>query len=250
MNLYVAYYRSNKPMAAQRAAFKRFVEFNEGTAIADYTERETRKQTAKRQWPALERAIAHAQSGATLVIAKIGRLSRNMAFTKFLLEAGVEFVSLDNELANSQTIHIMAATAKEEAKRISQRTKDGLAVARKRGVKFGSARPDHWKGREHLRRTLDAQKAAVKKKREVTKAAYAVLMPEIKVRRERGDTLPEIVEWLNLTGRTTTVGMPFTQTAVWRLIDRYLGKEYLGRSPRGEKRIRQGWRQWRERVAS
>ena len=53
-------------------------------------------------------------------------------------------------------------------------------------------------------------------------------MPEIKDRRERGETLPEIVEWLNQQGHTTTAGKPFTQTAVWRLIDRYLGKEYLG----------------------
>ena len=53
-------------------------------------------------------------------------------------------------------------------------------------------------------------------------------MPEIKARRERGETLPEIVEWLNQQGHTTTAGKPFTQTAVWRLIDRYLGKEWLG----------------------
>jgi hypothetical protein len=46
--------------------------------------------------------------------------------------------------------------------------------------------------------------------------------------RERGGTLPEIVEWLNNQDYTTTAGKPFTQTAVWRLLDRYLGKEYLG----------------------
>jgi hypothetical protein len=62
----------------------------------------------------------------------------------------------------------------------------------------------------------------------VTKNTYAFLMPEIKARRERGETLPEIMDWLNGQGRKTTAGKPFTQTAVWRLIDRYLGKEWLG----------------------
>jgi len=257
MNLYVAYYRMGKRLnlAAQKAEFRRFVEFNGGVAVAEYSQ----KETVKRVWPALEQAIAHVQrlretkGSGTLVIAKIDRLARNATFTKRLLETAVEFVCLDNELANNKTVHIMAATADEEAQRISQRTKDGLAIARKKGVKFGSARPGFWKGREHLRRTLDAQAIAVRQKREVTKAAYAALIPEIKARRERGDTLPEIVEWLNLEGRTTTAGKPFTQTAVWRLIDRYLGKQYLGRSPRGEKQIRQGYRRWirrRRRIAS
>jgi len=95
-------------------------------------------------------------------------------------------------------------------------------------VKLGSARPDHWKGREHLRGTKLAIAAAARKKREKTKNTYAFLMPEIRDRREHGQTLPEIVEWLNQQEYTTTAGKPFTQTAVWRLIERYLGKEYLG----------------------
>ena len=57
-------------------------------------------------------------------------------------------------------------------------------------------------------------------------------MPEIKARRERGETLPEIVDWLNQQGHTTTAGKPFTQTAVWRLISRHLGKEWLGNNKR------------------
>ena len=97
-----------------------------------------------------------------------------------------------------------------------------------RGMKLGCARPDHWKGREHLRGTKLAIAAAARKKREKVKNIYAWMMPEIKARRERGETLPEIVEWLNNQGKHTTAGKPFTQTAVWRLIARYLGKEYLG----------------------
>ena len=95
-------------------------------------------------------------------------------------------------------------------------------------MKLGSADPRLWKGREHLRGTKKAIAAAAEEEREATRNTYAFLMPEIKARRERGETLPEIMDWLNEQGHTTTAGKPFTQTAVWRLIDRYLGKEYLG----------------------
>ena len=83
-----------------------------------------------------------------------------------------------------------------------------------------------------MRGTKKAIAAAARKKKERTRNNYAFLMPEIKARRERGDTLPEIVEWLNQQGHITTAGKPFTQTAVWRLIDRYLGKEWLGNNLR------------------
>ena len=232
MKRYIVYYRSwpkksrlHVDLAAQREEAERFVSYNNGRIIATYTEKEG-KHNRRTEFP---KAVEHAlRSEATLVVCHLGRLARNVPATRLLLESQVDFVCLDNHDINRTTIHIIANVAEEETRKVSDRAKTALAAAKARGVKLASANPNHWKGREHLRGTKLAIAAAARKKKERTRNTYAYLMPEIKARRERGDTLPEIVEWLNQQGKVTTAGKPFTQTAVWRLIGRYLGKEWLG----------------------
>jgi hypothetical protein len=74
---------------------------------------------------------------AKLVVAKLDRLSRNVAFIAQLMESGVEFVAADMPQANQLTMHVMAAFAEYEREAISTRTKDALAAAKARGVKLG-----------------------------------------------------------------------------------------------------------------
>ena len=232
MKRYIVYYRSwpkkspsHIEVTAQQEEAERFVSYNQGRIIATYTEKEGKHERRVE----LPKAVAHAlRSEATLVICHLGRLARNVPVTRLLLDSQVDFVCLDNQDIHRLTIHIIANMAEEETRKISDRAKTGLAGAKARGVKLASARPDHWKGREHLRGTYKAIANAAKIKKERTRGAYAWLIPQIKERRERGETLPEIVEWLNNQGKTTTAGKPFTQTAVWRLLERYLGKDYLG----------------------
>jgi DNA invertase Pin-like site-specific DNA recombinase len=74
---------------------------------------------------------------ATLIIAKLDRLARNVHFIAGLMESGVDFVATDNPHANKLMVHMLAAFAEHEREQISQRTKDALAAAKTRGIKLG-----------------------------------------------------------------------------------------------------------------
>ena len=91
--------------------------------------------------PKLTEALAACRlHRATLVIAKLDRLARNVAFVSNLMEAGVEFEAVDFPQANRLTIHILAAVAEHEARMISDRTRGALAAAKARGVRLGGFR--------------------------------------------------------------------------------------------------------------
>ena len=233
MKQYIVYFRvwskkgpSSVELTTQKDEVARFVSFHGGRVAGEHTDREVKLRGHR---PELAKAIDHAiRLEATLVIAHLGRLSCNVPVTRMLLESHVDFVCLDNHDIHQRSIHVIANMAEEETRKGSDRAKTALAAAKARGVKLGSADPRLWKGREHKRGTKKAIAAAAKKKREATRNTYAFLMPQIQEMRERGGTLPEIVDWLNQQEHTTTAGKPFTQTAVWRLLERYLGKDYLG----------------------
>jgi DNA invertase Pin-like site-specific DNA recombinase len=104
--------------------------------VDGYEEIESGKRDER---PALNRAIAHAKRcRALLVIAKLDRLSRSVAFVSSLMEAGVQFVAADQPAATELTIHILAAVAQAERKAIGERTRAALAAARARGAKLGN----------------------------------------------------------------------------------------------------------------
>jgi DNA invertase Pin-like site-specific DNA recombinase len=140
---FVAYYRvsterqgrSGFGLEAQQAAVASFI--NSGTElVAAFTEIESGKRNER---PALAQALeACRRHRAKPVIAKLDRLSRNLAFIAMLMESGVEFVAVDNPHANKLTVHILAAVAQHEREMISQRTKDALAAAKRRGVCLGN----------------------------------------------------------------------------------------------------------------
>jgi len=104
--------------------------------IGEFTEIESGKRNER---PELERALAICKRHkARLVIAKLDRLSRNLAFIATLMDSGVEFVAVDNPHDNKLTIHILAAVAQHEREMIAQRTKDALLAAKARGVTLGN----------------------------------------------------------------------------------------------------------------
>lgn len=140
---YVAYYRvstvkqglSGLGEDAQKAAVEDYVRRNDGETIATFTEIESGKKNDR---PELAKALRHCRrSNATLIIAKLDRLARNVAFIANLMESNVEFVAVDFPKANKLTVHILAAVAEHEREMISTRTKDALAAKKARGAKLG-----------------------------------------------------------------------------------------------------------------
>jgi DNA invertase Pin-like site-specific DNA recombinase len=148
-NKFVAYYRvstqrqgiSGLGLEAQREAVARYLSNASGTLLTEFCEVETGKgANALAKRPELRKALDQCRKlGAVLVIAKLDRLARNVHFVSGLMESRVRFVAVDMPEANELTIHIMAAFAEHEAKRISERTKDALARAKARGTQLGRA---------------------------------------------------------------------------------------------------------------
>ncbi|MBW4968367.1 recombinase family protein, partial [Pseudoalteromonas sp. CR1] len=79
---------------------------------------------------------------AILVIAKLDRLARNVAFVSNLMESRIEFIAADMPEAQRVTVHMMAAIAEHERGVISKRTKEALEAAKARGVRLGNPRPN------------------------------------------------------------------------------------------------------------
>ncbi len=224
----IAYYRvstkrqgrSGLGLEGQQAALDAFAKRNSGKIVATYTEVESGKRTDR---PELARALGHARlAKATLVVAKLDRLARNVAFLSALMESKVDFRCCDNEHATPLTLHILAAVAEAEAKAISERTSAALRAAKRRGVALGSAREGHWEGREHRRAAglRKAVKAAGDARSKAARDAYAFLASDIRQWREAGETLDGIAGRLNDAGHATRAGLPFTPTAVYRLLAR------------------------------
>jgi DNA invertase Pin-like site-specific DNA recombinase len=223
----VAYYRvstkqqgdSGLGLEGQTAAVEAFARSRGAEVVRAYREVETGKRADR---PELIKALAHARrSKATLVIARLDRLARNVAFTANLMDAGVDFVACDNPHANRLTIHILAAVAEDEAKRISERTKAALAAYKARGGVLGAARPD---GRRLTPEdAARGRERAEEVRRANARAAVADLVPRMAELRAEGRSLRAIADRLNAEGHATRRGRPWNQVQVKRVLDRAKG---------------------------
>ena len=128
--------RSGLGLEAQRKAVADYLNGGNWELIAEFVEVETGKRDDR---PKLREALHRAKvTGATLVIAKLDRLSRNLAFIAALQDSGAKFVAADMPEANETMIQFMAVIAQHERKMISTRTKAALAAARARGKRLGN----------------------------------------------------------------------------------------------------------------
>jgi DNA invertase Pin-like site-specific DNA recombinase len=212
---FVAYYRvsttgqgaSGLGLDAQRRAVADFLNGGRWKLLGEFTEVESGKRSDR---PKLEQAKALAKKHrATLIIAKLDRLSRSVAFIANLMESGVEFVAADNPHANRLTVHILAAVAEDEARRISERTRVALAAAKARGRKLGS--PDPSKG----------SAIGARVNREQADKLAANVLPIIRdAQRTGAGSLREIANALNARGIKSARGGKWGAQAVANVLRR------------------------------
>jgi DNA invertase Pin-like site-specific DNA recombinase len=137
--------QSGLGLEAQRKTVEDYLNGDDWTRIEEMVEIESGKNNRR---PKLMEAIDLCKaSGATLIVAKIDRLTRDAAFLLSLKDAGINFIAADMPEANRLTIGIMALVAEQEREAISKRTKDALAVAKARGVQLGAYRDGRFVGR-------------------------------------------------------------------------------------------------------
>lgn len=200
---YVAYYRvstqrqgiSGLGLAAQESAVQSYVSSQPGSEIvASFREVESGKHN---DCPQLQEAINRCKlTGATLIIAKLDRLSRNASFLFQLRDSGLDFLCADMPGANRLTVSIMACMAEEERRLISERTRNALKAAKARGQKLGSplgAKAFNGHDRE-------GASAALKAKAD---SSAAQLAPMVSSMRANGMTLRQIAATLNAEGVKT-----------------------------------------------
>ena len=175
--------QSGLGLDAQRAAVAAFVA-GRGELLSEYTEVESGRRNDR---PELDRALALCRhKRAVLVIAKLDRLARSVAFISNLMESGVEFVACDMPQANRLTLHILAA-------------------AKARGTRLGNPRPD-----------LETARAARSAKAARFRDGAAPLAREL---RAQGRKLREIAAELNTRHIPTECGRHWHASSVGRLLD-------------------------------
>lgn len=210
---YVAYYRvstdkqgdSGLGLEAQRSDVRRFI--HPDNIDIELTEIESGRKYIR---PVLNEAISLCKKhGATLLIAKLDRLARNVSFVSTLMNSGVKFIAVDMPQATELTIHIYSAMAEDEAKRISSRTKAALKVKKEQGFKLGS--PQNLTQEARLK-AIDAikTKAANNENNQRAKA----LIQEM---RKSGISFQKIADKLNSCGYKTSRNKEFNAIQVSRL---------------------------------
>jgi len=212
---FIAYFRvstdrqgkSGLGLEAQRKSVHDYLDGGRWELVAEFTEVESGKRSDR---PELEKALAACKKfKAKLVIAKLDRLSRNLAFIAALMDSGVEFTAVDIPHANKLTIHILAAVALHEREIISARTSAALQAAKARGKRLGNPK------------ISEAQRHAVRARREKADRYSANVLPVIREIQDSGiKSLRGIARALAARGVRTARGGAWTPVQVSDILRR------------------------------
>jgi DNA invertase Pin-like site-specific DNA recombinase len=218
---YVAYLRvstqkqgySGLGLEAQREIIQNFL--YDKNAIAEFLEVESGRKTDKGR-PKLKEALEVCRkTGGKLIVAKLDRLARNVAFLSQLLESDVDIVFCDFPQGTKMMLHILAAISQYEAELIATRTKQALAAKKAKGCTLGN--PEHLIGKldEAVAKSVETNKRKAEENPNNKRAAAM-----LKVLAKEGKTLQEMADYLNEQGFTTSKGYKFTRSAVLVLLKR------------------------------
>ena len=216
---FVAYYRvstqkqgkSGLGIEAQKAAVAQYVSRNGGKVAAEFQEVESGKRSDRPQLAlALERCRL---TRSTLIVAKLDRLTRDVAFLCRLRDSKVDFVAVDNPNATPLTVTILIAVAEEERRLASVRTKVALQAAKARGVKLGNPNGAQAFGARSRAGAVEALKA---KADSFAQSLAGIVQPLLAA----GLSLRKVAERLNAEGIVTAQGKAWQANSVKRLADR------------------------------
>lgn len=222
MKKYISYYRvstqhqgnSGLGLDAQKSMVRNFLKDSD-TLIQEFQEIESGKRDDR---PELDKAIEQCKTNdATLLIAKLDRLSRNVSFIYTLKESKIDFKCVDMPEANSVTIGIMAVLAQEERERTSQRTKDALAELRRKGIKLGSPQ-----NLTHAARKKGVEAIVQKALNNMNNRKATALIVSLK---REALSYRQIARQLNENGFKTSTGKEFTGSQVLILYGRYCSNQ-------------------------
>jgi DNA invertase Pin-like site-specific DNA recombinase len=216
---YIAYYRvstegqgrSGLGLEAQQAAVLDYLNGGGWKLKAEFTEVESGKLDDRPQLAAALKACK--KHRAKLVIAKLDRLARKVSFIAGLMDSKVDFVACDLPSATPFMLHVYAAVAEEEARKISERTKAALAAAKERGVKLGNP----------TNLAEASRKGAAANKARADRFAANVLPIVNEIKAAGVTSVRGISKALNARGVRTAGGGAWHPTSVHRLLNRAIG---------------------------
>ena len=202
--------RSGLGLEAQRNAVAQFLNGGNWSIIQEFVETESGKRDDR---PKLVEALTLCRiHGATLLIAKLDRLSRDASFLLELQKGGVRFVAVDMPHADNFTVGILAMVAQKEREMIATRTRDALRAAKARGVKLGGDRGNL------PAVAIEGARASARVRSENAQKRAGDLMPIVSALVAEGRSLAQIAKALNAKGISTARGGEWQATQIARVI--------------------------------
>lgn len=194
-------------LEAQRQAVAQFVASHQGELLAEFTEIQSGKRNDRQ---ALNDALEFCRKNrATLLLAKLDRLSRKVHFISGLMESKVDFLSIEHPTRDRFWLHLQAAFAEEEGRRISLRTKAALSAARARGIVLGAS----------------AKALAKRHQAEAAERAEDYRETVDDLRAGGLKTVKAITEALNFRGVASPGGGRWHHRSTWKLLRRLNGQQ-------------------------